>query len=89
MRTISSSHARKELTYIIEEVANSNTPVILTHKVGNVIMLSEEDYWNIVEHLHILKDEITIKALKNAIEDRKKGKGNYKSAEDLINELEI
>ncbi len=89
MKTISLSNARKELSYIAEEVTNSSTPIILTHNTGNVIMLSEEDYWNIVEHLHILKDEITIKALKDAIDDRKKGKGNYKSAKDLINDLEV
>jgi PHD/YefM family antitoxin component YafN of YafNO toxin-antitoxin module len=91
MKTMTLSNARKNLFQLKSEITESQNPIILTHKSGNVIMISEDDYWNLIEHLHIMKDSITMDALKDAIEERKnkKRKGNYKTAEDLLNELEI
>lgn len=89
MRTITLSNARKDLFRLRDEVSDSHNPVILTHKAGNVVMLPEDDYWNIVEHFHIMRDKLTMKAIEDAIRDRSEEKETYKAPEELLNELEI
>ena len=87
MKVLSLSNARKDLFNLKDQVSNNHEPLILTHKTGNVVMLSEEDYWNMVEHLHILKDKKTMDALKEAIADRKQGKNKYKNVDDLLDSI--
>lgn len=87
MKVISLSNARKDLFNLKDEVTSSHVPLILTHKTGNVVMLSEDDYWNMVEHLYILKDKITMNAIKEAIADRNKGKNKCIDVENLLDSI--
>ena len=87
MKVISLSNARKELFGLKDDVTSSHTPCILTHKTGNVVMIAEDDYWNMVEHLYILKDKITMDAIKKAISDRKNGKTKYMDVDDLLKSI--
>ena len=68
--TVSISDARKNLFKLRAKAVNSNIPVLITHKDGNVVMMSEADYANIMEHLHLAKDKVAMTALAEAAEDR-------------------
>jgi PHD/YefM family antitoxin component YafN of YafNO toxin-antitoxin module len=91
MKTITLSNARKDLFKLRNDISATHTPALITHKSGNIIMIPEDDYWNIIEHLHIMKDKVAMDALKDAINDRQKQKSKriYKGAKELLNELEI
>ena len=54
---------RKDIYNLLEQTIKYNEPINITTKNGNAIVLSEEDYNNIIETLYIsyipnLKDEL-------------------------------
>ena len=48
MTVISSTFARKRLYSLIDEVAESSTPIVITGKRANAVMVSESD-WNAIQ----------------------------------------
>ena len=48
MTAISSTFARKRLYSLIDEVAESSTPIVITGKRANAVMVSEAD-WNAIQ----------------------------------------
>jgi PHD/YefM family antitoxin component YafN of YafNO toxin-antitoxin module len=89
MKTVPLSTARQKLFALRAEAIHSSTPITLTHKDGNVVLMSEDDYCNLLEHLHILKDNVTIKALQQAIMEHKNSKKQYKEVGELLDGLEV
>ena len=53
MVTINISNARNELYKIADSCIKYNDIVNISTKAGNVIMLSEEDYRNLIESLYL------------------------------------
>lgn len=53
MTTRTASQARAELYRLLDEVAESHEPVLITGKRSNVIMISEEDWKSIQETLYL------------------------------------
>ena len=53
MITINASNFRADLYNMLEQTIKYNTPINVTTKNGNAILLSEQDYRNIIETLYL------------------------------------
>ncbi|MGD9108200.1 MAG: type II toxin-antitoxin system Phd/YefM family antitoxin [Gammaproteobacteria bacterium] len=54
MTTFTASKARANLYKLIDETAKSHTPIHITGKRTNVVLIAEEDWENIQETLYLL-----------------------------------
>jgi len=54
MTTIKVSEARDKLGRLVDEAAASHEPILITGKRGNAVLISEEDWRDIQETLHLL-----------------------------------
>ncbi|MBR0426913.1 MAG: type II toxin-antitoxin system Phd/YefM family antitoxin [Clostridia bacterium] len=73
MTNINITNFRKSIYELVEQAIKYNEPINISSKNGNAILLSEEDYNNIMETLYIssnenLKKDI-IDGIKAPIED--------------------
>ncbi len=73
MTNINITNFRKDIYELLEQTIKYNEPINITTKNGNAVVLSEEDYNNLMETLYIssipgLKDDI-IKGLKENVEE--------------------
>ncbi len=67
MTNVNITNFRKNIYDMIEKTIEYNEPLSITTKKGNAVILSEEDYNNLMETLYIssvpnLKDEIIRRA---------------------------
>ena len=56
MKTITASRARTELFNLLKGTIKGHRQVRITSKEGNTILMSEEDYENLVETLELLSE---------------------------------
>ena len=73
MTNINVTNFRKNIYELLEQAIKYNEPINISTKNGNAVVLSEEDYNNLIETLYIssipgLKDDI-IEGMKENIED--------------------
>lgn len=73
MTNINITNFRKDIYELLEQTIKYNEPINISTKNGNAVVISEEDYNNIMETLYIssipgLKEDI-VKGLKEPIED--------------------
>lgn len=54
MTAISASKARSSLFQLLDNVAASHEPVLITGKRGNAVLIAEEDWRSINETLYLL-----------------------------------
>ena len=54
MSAVTASEARASLYRLIDEVAASHDPLLITGKRGNAVLLSEADWNAIQESLHLM-----------------------------------
>ena len=54
MKTITASEARARLFRLIDEVTDEHQPMLVTGKRNNVVLISEQDWREIEETLHLL-----------------------------------
>ena len=54
MSVVTASEARSNLYHLIDEVAASHDPLLITGKRGNAVLVSEEDWNAIQETIHLL-----------------------------------
>lgn len=80
MTNINITNFRKSIYELIEQAIKYNEPINISSKNGNAILLSEEDYNNIMETLYISSNE----KLKKDIID-----GINTPIEDCVNEDEV
>ncbi|MFH1067818.1 MAG: type II toxin-antitoxin system prevent-host-death family antitoxin [bacterium] len=79
MRAITYTAARENLASTMERVCKSRSPVIITRKRDQaVVMLSLEDYETLEETAHLLRSPANARRLLQAIEDLKRGRGKEK-----------
>lgn len=52
---ITASEARSQLFPLIEQVNNDSTPVIITSKKGNAVLVSESEWESIIETMYLLR----------------------------------
>lgn len=80
MTNINITNFRKSIYELIEQAIKYNEPINISSKNGNAILLSEEDYNNIMETLYISSNE---KLKKDIVE------GINTSLEDCVDEDEV
>ncbi|MDP1720045.1 MAG: type II toxin-antitoxin system Phd/YefM family antitoxin [Candidatus Nanopelagicaceae bacterium] len=52
---ITASEARAQLFPLIEQVNNDSTPVVITSKKGNAVLVSESEWESILETVYLLR----------------------------------
>jgi antitoxin YefM len=52
---ITASEARAQLFPLIEQVNNDSTPIIITSKKGNAVLVSESEWESILETMYLLR----------------------------------
>jgi len=65
MKTITASHARSELFNLLKSTVRGHRQVRIRTKEGSVVLMSEEDYDNLIETLEIL----SVPGLKESLEE--------------------
>ena len=52
---ITASEARAQLFPLIEQVNNDSTPIIITSKKGNAVLVSESEWESMIETMYLLR----------------------------------
>ena len=65
MNTLASSQARSGLYRLMDQVAESHQPVVITGKRSNAVLVSEEDWGAIQETLYLL----TVPGLRESVKE--------------------
>ncbi len=87
MEALSISEGRKRLFELRERVVSDHDQVILTHKNGNVVLISMEEWENYQETQRLLKDKETMKALIQSFEDHDQKRERGKSVNEVFSDL--
>lgn len=82
MTTITATKARENLFGLLKKSIRKHSPVRITSKSGEAILLSEEDYEGLLETLELLSLPGMAKSIHQAKEDIKKGR--TKSFKDIF-----
>ncbi len=88
MQAVSMSEARKRLFELREHVVNDHEQVIVTHKRGNIVLISMNDWEAYQETFRLLKDTAALKALFQSFEDREQGMVRGKTVDEIFVDLE-
>jgi len=54
MTTISITEARSKLYKLVDQTGSDHTPIVITGKRGNAVLVSEDDWRAIQETLHLV-----------------------------------
>ncbi len=79
MSVITATKARATLYQLVDEVAQTHKPVLITGKRANAVLLSEEDWESIQATLHLL----SVKGMRESIHE-----GMAESWEESSTELD-
>jgi antitoxin YefM len=74
---------RANLKSYMDKAKNDYETIVVTSKDGNVVMLSEQEYNNILENLFIMSNPEMVKRLNESIKQLIEGKTVTFSFEDL------
>ena len=72
---IAATNARKELFTLIEKLNQGDSPMVITSKAGNAVLMSERDYEGLLETIHIMSSPKNYSILLESIAEFKAGKG--------------
>ena len=88
MKTAKVSDYRKSLAKFHKSILMDNEPLFLPNKNGSVVVLSAQDYENLLETIYILSDKITtqnlIKIREQVAENKFSGVSVEKAFDDLL-----
>lgn len=74
MTTLTATQARQNLFSLVKKSVKAHTPVRITSKAGDVVLLSEEDYESLLETLELLSTPGMLKSIEEAKADIKAGR---------------
>lgn len=77
------TQARNNLKSYMEHVRDNYEPVIITAKDGNVVMMSEEEYNNLLENAFIMENPAMVAHLSKSIASLVNGDVIAMTLEDL------
>ncbi len=86
MNTITATNARKSFFEIIKNTIEGHKTFRIQHAKGSAILLSEEDYEEIVETIELLSVPGFRESIKRSVEQQKKGE-TY-SMSDVFGEMD-
>lgn len=87
MEAISLSEGRKRLFELRQTVVDNQEQVILTHKQGNVVLISMDEWETFRETLRLLNDKAALKALVESFEAHDAGLTTGKTIAEIFNDL--
>ena len=87
MMTMSISEGQQRLFELRERVVADHDQVILTHKSGNVVLISIAEWEAYEETCRLLKDTATLQALLQSFEMHDAGLRNGKSPVEVFADL--
>ena len=70
---ITASEARKNLFPLIEQVNNDRTPVEITSKRGDAVLIAIADYRALEETAHLLRSPANVRRLLESLEHARAG----------------
>jgi antitoxin YefM len=70
---ITASEARKNLFPLLEQVNDDSTPVEITSKRGNAVLLSQDEYDALVETAHLLRAPANARRLLESLDQARRG----------------
>lgn len=73
MKTLTATNARSNLFGIVKNTMKTNLPTRITCKEGSVIIISEEDYENLLETAELLAQPGLKESIKKADKEIAKG----------------
>lgn len=77
MQAVIYTEARNKLNKIIDKVNENNEPYLVVGSKGrkDAVIISKEDYDNMVENLYILGNQQWVKSIKKGLKELDEGKG--------------
>ena len=72
---IAATNARKELFTLIEKLNQGDSPLVITSKAGNAVLMSEREYEGLMETIHIMSSTKNYSIILESIAEFKAGKG--------------
>ena len=87
MVAMSISEGRQRLFELRERVVDDHDQVILTHKSGNVVLISMGEWEAYEETRRLLKDKAALQALLHSFEAHDAGLCNGKSPDEVFADL--
>jgi antitoxin YefM len=74
MNAMTATEARMKLFLLMRMTIKGHTPIKITSKVGNALLVAEEDYESLLETLELLSTPGMLKSIREARADRKAGR---------------
>lgn len=87
MEALSISEARKRLFELRQQVVDDNDRVIMTHKQGNVVLISMDEWEAYQETVRLLNDKAALKALVDSFSAHDTGETQGKTADEIFSDL--
>ncbi|QQS37696.1 MAG: type II toxin-antitoxin system prevent-host-death family antitoxin [Ignavibacteriales bacterium] len=86
MQAIIYTEARNKLNKIIDKVHENSEPYLIVGTKGrkDTVLISKEDYDNIIENLYILSNPKWVKSIKKGLRELDEGKGKKLSIKDVM-----
>jgi antitoxin YefM len=82
MRTLTATEARKELFTLLKRSVRGHQQFRIAYKGGDVVLLSQEDYENLLETLELLSTPGFLKSIRQA--RREIARGETYSLEEVL-----
>ncbi len=87
MEALNISEARKRLFELRQQVVDDNDRVIMTHKNGNVVLISMDEWESYQETVRLLNDKAALKALVDSFSAHDTRETTGKTPEDVFSDL--
>jgi len=86
MQAIIYTEARNKLNKIIDKVNENSEPYIIVGTKGrkDAVLISKEDYDNLIENLYILSNPKWVKSISKGLKELEEGKGKKIDAFKLL-----
>jgi antitoxin YefM len=88
MQALSISEARKRLFELRDQVVNNSEQIVVTHKKGNMVMISMDEWEAYQETFRLLNDQAALKAVLQSFDDREHGRRAGKTPDAVFGDLE-
>ncbi len=77
MQTTTFTDARNNLNRLIASVDENNEPIVILGTKGrqDSVLISKENYDNLIENLYILSDSNWVRSIKKGVKEINSGKG--------------
>lgn len=87
MEALSISEARKRLFELRQQVVADNDRVIMTHKQGNVVLISMDEWEAYQETVRLLNDKAALKALVDSFAAHDALETQGKTTDEIFSDL--